>query len=44
MCSREDIVEATGLARTVNGLTDFFADRGVTLVDFKLEFGMTRTV
>jgi len=40
VASREDIEEATRLARTVNRvLTDFFAARGVTLVDFKLEFG-----
>lgn len=40
VASREDIEEATRLARTVNQvLTDFFAARGVTLVDFKLEFG-----
>lgn len=38
--SREDMEEATALARRVNEiLCDFFSARGITLVDFKLEFG-----
>ena len=35
-----DLAEATRLSRLVNSvLVEFFATRGVTLVDFKLEFG-----
>ncbi len=36
----EELEEATGMARKVNAaLQKFFADRGLILVDFKLEFG-----
>lgn len=38
--SPEDLARATELSREVNAvLTSFFAERGVTIVDFKLEFG-----
>lgn len=38
--SPEDLAEATRLSRLVNSvLCEFFAARGVTLVDFKLEYG-----
>jgi phosphoribosylaminoimidazole-succinocarboxamide synthase len=36
----EELAEATAMAKKVNAtLQKFFADRGLTLVDFKLEFG-----
>lgn len=36
----EELAEATAMAKQVNEtLQKFFADRGLTLVDFKLEFG-----
>lgn len=38
--SPEDLAEATSLSKLVNQvLTGFFSHRGLTLVDFKLEFG-----
>ncbi|NLE73504.1 MAG: phosphoribosylaminoimidazolesuccinocarboxamide synthase [Actinobacteria bacterium] len=40
----EDLAETTRLSRLVNSvLKEFFAARGVTLVDFKLEFGKDAT-
>jgi len=38
--SREDLEKATAAAVKINSvLKGFFAERGLTLVDFKLEFG-----
>lgn len=40
LVSREELEEATEVSRTVNRvMRDFFAARGLILVDFKLEFG-----
>ena len=41
LCSAEQLQESSNAARRVNGLMgDFFRSIGITLVDFKLEFGL----
>jgi phosphoribosylaminoimidazole-succinocarboxamide synthase len=43
LCSREDLAQMRREAIKVNDvLKDFFVERGIILVDFKLEFGRTK--